>query len=233
MRDKLGHVIPHGHGKSIPGPKGPQGVPGEQGPKGEPGEKGDKGDQGEKGRGFEEIKFDDPNQLAYNMQNHSLLNMNTSMLTDNESEGVNKGYLNFKLNTLSNLDENYLKRIFDKFELAKNDLDHCKLSLERKFSTSIIDIQTNLTKIVNDFQSNLESELHALKQEVVNNRNFINGSNILIENELEHLGGALKRLETYTLLMIGVRYDSNGNPIPPRSLENLEKSLQTASTNPT
>src|SRR6266576_663690 len=235
MRDRLGHKIPYNHGiqDGPPRPKGPQGVPGEQGPKGEQGEKGDRGPQGDKGRGFEEIKVDDSNQLAYNMQNHSLLNINTSMSTDNESEGVNKGYLNFKLSTLINRDEEYVRHIFDKFELAKTDLERCKLSLEAKISNSAVGVQTSLTNLIIDLQSNLESKFHTLKQEVDNNRTFINGSNVLIENQLEHLEEAFKRLETYTLLMMGVRYDSNGNPIPPRSLESLEKSLQTASTNPT
>ncbi len=102
MRDRLGHKIPYNHGihNGPPGPKGPQGVPGEQGPKGDPGEKGERGPPGERGKGFEEIKLEGSNQLAYNMQNHSLLNMNTSMLMDDESEGVNKGYLNYKLSTL-------------------------------------------------------------------------------------------------------------------------------------
>ncbi len=87
------------------------------------------------------------------------------------------------------------------------------------------EINSKIDKSTIALQSKIDNEIVFVTNEMISEGEKQGAEMVTIQN-------LLKQIETYILLIIGIRYDSKGNVKPPRSLESLEKSLESVSKNP-
>jgi hypothetical protein len=216
VRDKLGNVIPFTHGKvhGPPGPKGlqgepgPQGIQGEPGPQGRPGEKGHKGDKGDKGdkgatgsKGERGIGF------------VKIKNQNSDPVFDIQNHRL--------LNVITSIPQKEEDAEMEKREAESTEAVNKKY-INYKLSKSIDSFCEKIEQFKNDSHNwNLDIDIK-LRTMIVNLANLAN----IVEFELRE---KINHLQIYSLLMLGIRYDVEGKPVPPRSLQNLEKTLLKAS----